>query len=338
MKQQIIILFIIYYITYLILIDNKLYDLYDPLLFHLFSFVQKKTLQFTVSMKSICFWLFMLGMSHWSLLLILPPPIFMPITEFPLAYFGEVVNTFIVLSLHIYVIFILIRLNKNGESGDIISIDVYNLLLLCVSIGISAYGCGYHNVTAVADLLVNFGETTKTVSYGGYFLHYFHEYVSHKIQYSGTFLFYILILNIIENKLSLTKDNNNNKKSDKSKYIKVIRQFLDIEWNVTYLAMATFHGLALGALFAALEMVPVIIIFCLYIIYRCYIYQSTPHFYMLIMCHLILIMLLTQLYIIKPLGLSSLSDEGRQFWWELKGISPQWIQWKASRSHSCYIY
>ena len=178
---------------------------------------------------------------------------------------------------------------------------------------LSAYGYGYHNVIAPTDLLINFGQTTKTISYAGYFAHNFHEYVAHKIQYSGIFLFYILILNLIQDKLSLIKSN----KNKDSKYSKVIKQFLDIEFNALYIGMALFHGLALGTIFAALDMVIVIIIFCPYIIYRCIYYKSAAHRYMLIMSISMIIMVYTQLYIIKPLGISVLSDEGRQL--ELRG-------------------
>ena len=272
---------------------------------------------------TVCFWLFMLGISHFSLLFILPPPIFMPITQIPLAFFGEVLATFLVIPLHIFIVIKLIRLNQT-EKSNVLSIDTWNLSLFCAAILLNAYGCGYHNVIAPTDLLINFGQTTKTMSYGGYFAHNFHEYVAHKIQYSGTFLFYILILNLIQAKLSLIKSNKNN---DDSKYSKVIKQFLDIEFNAFHAGMASFHGLALGALFAALDMFIVIVIFCPYIIYRCIYYKSAAHRYMLIMSILMIIMFYTQLYIIKPLGISTLSDEGRQFWWELRGMKPQWSNW-----------
>ena len=155
-----------------------------------------------------------------------------------------------VISIHIYVIQKLLLLNSKNNN---ININTSNFILLCITIGISCYGYGYHNVIAPADLMVNFGESTQTVSYGGNYCHYFHEFVAHKIQYGGIFLFYVFILNIIESKLS------NNK--NKEKYLK---QFLNTSFSIKYILMSSFHGLALGALFAALDMEIVIITFCFY--------------------------------------------------------------------------
>eukprot|EP01083_Nonionella_stella_P176828 619775_1 len=255
-------------------------------------------------MSSISVLFFALGVSNLTLVLVVPPPYFITDTRIPLAYAGDLVAAVLILSIHIYVSFKILL-----STSDKITIETHHLLMFMIATSLLSYGCAYHAIAAPADLIINLGDSTQSMTYGGEFLHYLHEFVSHKIQHTGLFLFYITILNVVEAKLIWIQTVSKTKEIN-TKYLKCYMEFLNPSFGFVSCIMSLSHGILLGIFGAALDTNTVMVLFCAYLMKRTVAMKATIHKYLFYMSIATIVTLSLQNVMNTNIGISVLTDEG----------------------------